>query len=96
VSDLEDVRPFLEAFAAEPLPASWSSLCLRGSVDDEDELVASLERLAPALAPLEELGLPLSDYLSEEAELWVKRLVRAAVGTDEMPALHLPEVYMEW
>lgn len=96
VSDIEDARSFLEALAAEPLPASWSSLCLRGSLDDEDALLASLKRLAPALQPLEELGLSMSEYLSQDAVPRAKELVRAAVASDEMPELRLPDVYLDW
>ncbi|PCC73606.1 hypothetical protein SAMN02745121_07355 [Nannocystis exedens] len=96
VSDIEDVRSFLAALAAKPLPASWSSLCLRGTLDDEDELLASLERLAPALQRLEELGLSMSHSLSQDAEPRAQKLVRAVVDSGKMPELCLPEVYLDW
>ncbi|APR86905.1 hypothetical protein A7982_12254 [Minicystis rosea] len=92
---LEDVTAFLRALAAEPLPPSWSSVSLGGSVADEDDLIATLKDHAERLRALRSLGLPLSD-ISEEGMEAATEALPAAEDEGELPEVLLPGTYGDW
>jgi len=96
VDAIDDVTAFLRALAREPLPPSWTSLSLGGTVRDEDDLLAALKDLAGVLCPLAVLGLPLSDNVSASAIAEASALLPGLVDEGELPEVLLPSTYDEW
>lgn len=94
IDGIMDVPRFLEDLTSEPLPASLSTLCLGGAVDDEDDLLRVLELRAPALAQLETLGLPLSDDLPDDTEERAEAIVGAVADLDDLDEMFLPDTYL--
>jgi hypothetical protein len=90
-----EVAPFLDALAEGPLPASWRTLRVNGSVDDDDDLLAVLRGRAGALRALHRLGLPAGD-MGEETMEAARALVPAVIDADEMPELLGPAAYEAW
>jgi hypothetical protein len=87
VAGLADVTRFLAELTERPLPASWATLYVRGSVGDEDELLAVLKEHAPALGSVAMLGLPLADELSEDGIAKAKALLPQLTDISELPDL---------
>ena len=90
-----DVTRFLDALAETALPASWRTLSVRGSIDDEDRLIAVLEKRRGALGTLETLGLP-GDEVSGETMAVMRDALPAVQETLRMPELLGPEAYQGW
>src|SRR5690606_15346446 len=96
ISGSDDLVALLEALCAQGLPEQWSTVSLQGIVHDEDALLAALEAGAEALAGLDRLALPLSDYLSLEAAERASALLPCLIDREELPDLLLPAVYEDW
>jgi hypothetical protein len=96
VAGLADVTRFLAELTLRPLPASWATLHVRGSVGDEDELLALLQEHAPALGSVAMLGLPLADELSEDGIAKAKALLPQLTDVSERPDLWPPEASEAW
>jgi hypothetical protein len=94
VAALDDLPGFLDALTARPLPPSWQTLRLHGSIADEDDLLAVLSRRAAILGSLELLGLPLADMSTGAAEQ-ARRLVPEVEELDELPAYLTPSSYRD-
>jgi hypothetical protein len=92
VAGVDDLREFLDALTARPLPPSWQTLRVSGVVADEDELLPLLAERAPRLAGLAQLGLPL-DELSHGAAEQARRLVPELEDPDEMSLYLDPSSY---
>lgn len=95
IDGITDVSRFLEDLTSEPLPPSLSTLCLNGTLDDEDDLLRVLKLRAPALAQLATLALPLSNELPTYAE--AKAIVNAVTDLDVLDVLDnvfLPNTYL--
>jgi hypothetical protein len=96
VAGLADVTPFLAELTERPLPASWAMLYVRGSVGEEDELLAVLQGRAPALASVAVLGLSLADELSEDGIAKAKALLPQLTDVSELPDLWPPGASDAW
>jgi hypothetical protein len=79
------VTRFLAELTERPLPASWATLYVRGSLGDEDELLALLRARAPALGSVALLGLPLADELSEDGIAEAKALLPQLAAVSDLP-----------
>jgi hypothetical protein len=87
VAGLADVTRFLAELTGRPLPPSWETLYVQGSVGDEDELLAVLRDRAPALGSVALLALPLADELSEGGIAGAKALLPQLADVGDLPAL---------
>jgi hypothetical protein len=96
LAGLMDLTRFLAGLTVEPLPPSWTTLHARGSIGDEDDLLAVLQQRAATLASLGELGLPLADALSEGGVAEAKRLVPQLVDVSGLPAFWAPDASEAW
>jgi len=92
----QDVARALRALLAEPQPPSWARLTIRGSIVDEDGLLAALSELGPALSRLQALALPLADDLSSEGDAAARRLVPVLGDIDDEEDLLTPSAYEGW
>lgn len=94
LADVDDIRDFLDVLTASPLPESWQTLRVSGSVADEDELLELLTSRAKLLGSLEQLALPLDELSTDGAEQ-ARRLVPELVELDELPELLTPASYRQ-
>jgi hypothetical protein len=96
VEGFDSVEHALAKLADAGLGASWRELTLCGQIDDEDQLLETLETHAGALRSLGTLGLPLADYVSTDAADRARALVPAITDSDEIESPTLPAAYARW
>lgn len=96
VSSPGSATSLLRALTESPLPSSWSTLCIDGTIEDEDELLALLKERAPVLSALSALALSLGDAVSDEAGEKARRLVPGLAGRGEVSDPFLPATYTDW
>lgn len=96
VSSPGSATSLLRALTESPLPSSWSTLGIDGTIEDEDALLALLEERAPVLRTLSELVLSLGDEVSDDAGEKARALVPRLVARHEMVDPFLPATYADW
>lgn len=89
-----DVVGLLTALTAGPLPKSWQTLRIEGSLHDEDALLALLTSRAKVFGGLTRLALPLDEISSDAAEQ-ARRLVPGLVELPELPERLTPSTYRQ-
>lgn len=90
------VVPFLRKLTATPLQASWTTLCIDAQIGDEDAFLALLKERASLLRPLQELGLPLGDEISQGAQEAAQKLLPNLADRSDIGEMFLPSVYADW
>lgn len=73
----------------------WTEARLGGDIEDEDALVAAVERDATRLRRLDVLGLPLA-LISSSAADTLRALCPSVRDIDELPPLTAPATYHAW
>lgn len=88
-----DLVALLAALADRPLPPSWDTLRVYGSITDEDALLALLASKAHVFSTLGEFGLPLDD-ISWGAADRARELIPELCDAEDLPARLGPELYL--
>ncbi len=91
-----DVPGFLAALLERDLPASWQVLGVSGSLTDEDALLAVLGARQDRIGRLDVLALPLTDDVSSDGAVAVRKLHKNVHDTETYRDLALPAAYAAW
>ncbi len=100
IEGLADIAGFLRGESDGGFPpgllGDGGVLSLGGEIEDEDALLATLEKHKGSLAGLSKLALPLADALSTDGDAQARAILSSLVDADEYSRSMQPETYLDW